>query len=174
VRALEGEEVLTVHVGAQTLDASQIDNGRAVHALENARIEDILELLHGAAQNMRLAARVNTHVVAGGVLARASAIKDVRGLPYLITHRRRRFALTPCRRAIRSTDTPGSVHLCSAIIRRGCLSVNRETRESAVCHDSAMLRLAKILIQLFADTLRLCVLAFRSSRSIKAENLFLR
>jgi hypothetical protein len=43
-----------------------------------------------------------------------------------------------------------------------------------VCHDSAMLRLAKILIQLFADTLRLCGLAFRSSRSIKAENLFLR
>ncbi len=37
-----------------------------------------------------------------------------------------------------------------------------------------MLRLAKILIQLFADTLRLCGLAFRSSRSIKAENLFLR
>src|SRR5450759_517799 len=37
-----------------------------------------------------------------------------------------------------------------------------------------MLRLAEILIQLFADTLRLCGLAFRSSRSIKAENLFLR
>src|SRR5450756_990685 len=66
------------------------------------------------------------------------------------------------------------MRLCSAIIRRGCLSVNRETRESAVCHDCAMLRLAEILIQLFADTLRLCGLAFRSSRSIKAENLFLR
>jgi len=37
-----------------------------------------------------------------------------------------------------------------------------------------MLRLAKILIQLFADMLCLCGLAFRSSRSIKAENLFLR
>lgn len=37
-----------------------------------------------------------------------------------------------------------------------------------------MLRLAKILIQLFADMLCLCSLAFRSGRSIKAENLFLR
>jgi hypothetical protein len=52
-------------------------------------------------------------------------------------------------------------YLCSAIIRRGCLSVNRTTRESAVCHDCVMLRLAKILIQLFADMLCLCGLAFR-------------
>jgi transposase InsO family protein len=37
-----------------------------------------------------------------------------------------------------------------------------------------MLRLAKILIQLFADMLCLCGLVFRSTRSIKAENLFLR
>jgi hypothetical protein len=37
-----------------------------------------------------------------------------------------------------------------------------------------MLRLAKILIQLFADMLCLCGLAFRSSRSIKAENPCLR
>ncbi|HKM55939.1 MAG TPA: integrase core domain-containing protein [Isosphaeraceae bacterium] len=37
-----------------------------------------------------------------------------------------------------------------------------------------MLRPAKILIQLFADMLCLYGLAFRSSRSIKAENLFLR
>jgi hypothetical protein len=48
--------------------------------------------------------------VAGGVLARASPTKHARGLPYLITHRRRRFALTPCKSAIRATDTPGSVH----------------------------------------------------------------
>jgi putative transposase len=37
-----------------------------------------------------------------------------------------------------------------------------------------MLKLAKVLIQLFSDTLRLCGLTFRSSRSIKVENLFLR
>jgi hypothetical protein len=37
-----------------------------------------------------------------------------------------------------------------------------------------MLRFATILIQLTADTLRWCGLAFRSKRSIEAENLFLR
>src|ERR1017187_4600242 len=37
-----------------------------------------------------------------------------------------------------------------------------------------MLRLAESLIKLFADTLRLCGLPFRSSRTIKAETLFLR
>jgi putative transposase len=37
-----------------------------------------------------------------------------------------------------------------------------------------MLRVAVILIQLIAETLRWVRLAFRSSRSIKAENLFLR
>jgi len=34
------------------------------------------------------------------------AYKHARGLPYLITHRRRRFALTPCKSAIRATDYP--------------------------------------------------------------------
>jgi hypothetical protein len=37
-----------------------------------------------------------------------------------------------------------------------------------------MLRVAVILIQLIAETLRWVRLAFRSSRPIKAENLFLR
>src|SRR5450631_4566471 len=38
-----------------------------MNALEEARIENVLELFHGAAQDVRLTARVNTHVVAGGV-----------------------------------------------------------------------------------------------------------
>src|SRR5271166_4384441 len=37
-----------------------------------------------------------------------------------------------------------------------------------------MLSVVEILCQLVAETLRWCGLAFRSSRSIKAENLFLR
>src|SRR5258707_2138015 len=37
-----------------------------------------------------------------------------------------------------------------------------------------MLSVSQILIPLMGDTLRWCRLTFRSSRSIKAENLFLR
>jgi hypothetical protein len=64
--------------------------------------------------------------------------------------------------------------MCSAIIRRGRESVDRETALEPVWHDWIRLRVAAILIQLVAETLRWGRLAFRSGRSIKAENLFLR
>src|SRR5436853_246370 len=67
VPALEREEVLAVHVRAQALHQAQVDDGRAVHALKQPRIEDLLELLHGAAQDVRVARGVDAHVVAGGV-----------------------------------------------------------------------------------------------------------
>src|SRR5580698_1303153 len=38
-----------------------------MHALEKPRIEHILEIFHGAAQNMRLAARMNAHVITGRI-----------------------------------------------------------------------------------------------------------
>ena len=48
--------------------------------------------------------------VAGGTLPRASTVKDARGLLHFITQRRNRFALTPCKSAIRANDTPGSMN----------------------------------------------------------------
>ena len=63
-------------------------------------------------------------------------------------------------------------NLCSAIIRRGRESVGHEAALEPVWHDWTMLRVAAILIQFVAETLRWVRLAFRSSRSIKAENLF--
>src|SRR5450759_5571931 len=65
-------------------------------------------------------------------------------------------------------------NLCSAIIRRGRESVDHELALEPVWHDWTLLSVAAILIQLVAETLRWGRLAFRSSRSIKAENLFLR
>ena len=65
--ALKRQKIFPVHVRTQALDATQIDDGRAVHALEKPRIEHILEVFHGAAQNMRLAARMNAHVITGGI-----------------------------------------------------------------------------------------------------------
>src|SRR6266480_493877 len=67
VAALEGEEVLAVHVGTQTPDQAQVDDGRAVHALEEFRVEDFLELLHRAAQDVGVAGGVDAHVVPRGV-----------------------------------------------------------------------------------------------------------
>src|SRR5438105_3074321 len=67
VPALEREEVLAVHVRAQALHQAQVDDGRAVHALKQPRIEDLLELLHGAPQDVRVARGVDAQVVAGGV-----------------------------------------------------------------------------------------------------------
>src|SRR6266404_5800205 len=67
VPALEREEVLAVHVGTKTPDEAQVDDGRAVHALEELRIQDLLELLHRAAQDVGVAGRVDAHVVPGSV-----------------------------------------------------------------------------------------------------------
>src|ERR1700686_1555896 len=67
VPAFEREEVLAVHVGTKTPDEVQVDDGRAVHALKELRIQDLLELLHGAAQDVGIAGRVDAHVVPGRV-----------------------------------------------------------------------------------------------------------
>jgi hypothetical protein len=71
-------------------------------------------------------------------------------------------------------DWCGFGGLCSAIIQHGQQSVNHEGGLERVCHDWTMLGMAAILILWVAETLRWVRLAFRSSRSIKAENLFLR
>src|ERR1700756_342054 len=67
VPALEGEEVLAVHVRAQAPYQAQVHDRRAVHPLEELRVEQLLELLHRAAQDMSLAVDVDAHVVAGRI-----------------------------------------------------------------------------------------------------------
>src|SRR6516164_3012192 len=67
VTALEREEVLAIHVRAQTPHQAQVDDGRAMDALEELRIEDLLELLHRAAQDVGIPTGVDAHVIAGGV-----------------------------------------------------------------------------------------------------------
>jgi hypothetical protein len=65
------------------------------------------------------------------------------------------------------------LQLCSAINRYGGQVVKRADRLGLVWHDGPMPRVAEILILLVCETLR-WLLAVRSNRSIKAENLFLR
>ena len=68
-----------------------------------------------------------------------------------------------------------SVALWSANNRRTAIGQSiTETVWDRVWHDSAMLRMAEIPIGLVADAFRWLRLLVRSSRSIKAENLFLR
>jgi hypothetical protein len=47
---------------------------------------------------------------AAGVLGTASCVPLGLTSAYCITHRRSRLALTPCRSAIRATETPGRLH----------------------------------------------------------------
>src|ERR1700745_359112 len=56
VPALEREEVLAIHVRPQAAHQAQIDHRRAVDALEELGIQDLLELLHRAAQDMSITA----------------------------------------------------------------------------------------------------------------------
>src|SRR6266481_169870 len=63
--------------------------------------------------------------------------------------------------------------MCSAIIRVNDYSLDLEYRYDP-WHDSTMLRLLLILVQLAAEAVRWCGLVLRSQRSIEAENLLLR
>ena len=52
-------------VGRQT--AIEVHDRRTVHPLEQLWIEDLLELFHGAAQDVSVAAGVDAHVITGSV-----------------------------------------------------------------------------------------------------------
>ena len=54
-------------MGDQLLDALQVDNRRAVHALEHLGVEALFHYLHGGAQDMGFLTCVDAHVIAGGV-----------------------------------------------------------------------------------------------------------
>ena len=61
------QQVLAFFQRRDPHDSSQVDDCRAMNALERVRVEPLHEVLHGAAENMRLPLCVNAHIVAGGV-----------------------------------------------------------------------------------------------------------
>ena len=65
--AVELKKILAVDVGTHGLDPVEIDDGRAVHAGEAVVGQQRLHLLHGAAQDVRLAQGMHAEVVAGRV-----------------------------------------------------------------------------------------------------------
>jgi putative transposase len=64
--------------------------------------------------------------------------------------------------------------LVSTAKQRRARSSCHEVRPQALWNDWGMLRVSGILFELLTDVLRWLRLAFRSSRSVQAENLFLR
>src|SRR6185295_15512588 len=65
--AAEHQEAFSVGVRLDLLDLVEVDDGRAVDALEAARIEALLEILHRLAQDQGVVAGIDAHIVAGGV-----------------------------------------------------------------------------------------------------------
>src|SRR5829696_5628923 len=65
--AFEREEILAVHMCAQRFHPLQVHNGGAVYTLEESGVEQAFQLLHRAAQDMRLTAGVDAHVIPRGV-----------------------------------------------------------------------------------------------------------
>ncbi len=63
----EHQEAFAIGVRLDLPDQVEIDDGRAVDALETARIEALLEVLHRLAQDQRVVAGIDAHVIAGGV-----------------------------------------------------------------------------------------------------------
>src|SRR3569623_703115 len=63
--ALQHQEALAVGVRLDLADLVEVHDGRAVHPLEHPRVEPALEVLHRFAQDQRIVAGVDAHVVAG-------------------------------------------------------------------------------------------------------------
>src|SRR6516164_7458473 len=83
VTALEREEVLAVHVRTQTPHQAQVDDGRAMDALEELWIQDLLELLHRAAQDVGIPTGVDAHVIPGGIYPPDRCHRHAHGLAAL-------------------------------------------------------------------------------------------
>src|SRR5512139_314077 len=64
---IQHQKAFAVGVRLDLADEIEVDDGRAVDALEAARVEALLEILHRLAQDQRVVAGVDAHIVAGGV-----------------------------------------------------------------------------------------------------------
>src|SRR5688500_15087695 len=64
---IEHQKAFAVGVRLDLLDQIEIDDGGAVNALETAWIEAFFEILHRLAQDQRVVAGVDAHIIAGGV-----------------------------------------------------------------------------------------------------------
>src|SRR5215203_869327 len=65
--ALQHQEALPIGVRLDLPDLVEVDDAAAVDALEAAGVEALLEILHRLAEDQGVVARVDAHVIAGGV-----------------------------------------------------------------------------------------------------------
>ncbi|VXC79746.1 conserved hypothetical protein [Sphingomonas sp. AX6] len=61
---IEHQEAFAIGVRLHLLDQVEIDDGGAMHALETARVEAFFEILHRLAQDQRVVAGIDAHVIA--------------------------------------------------------------------------------------------------------------
>ena len=64
---IEHQEAFAIGVRLDLPDEVEIDDGRAVDPLEPPRVEPLFEVLHRLAQDQRIVAGLDAHVIAGGV-----------------------------------------------------------------------------------------------------------
>ena len=62
--ALQGEEILAVHMGLHFTHLAYVDDGGAVDALQDGRVQLLFQLLHRHAHDERFSAGVHAHVIA--------------------------------------------------------------------------------------------------------------
>src|SRR3546814_11389062 len=76
----EHEEAVAVGVRLDLLDLIEVDDGRAVDALEVPGVEPLFEVLHRLAQDQAVVGGIDAHIVAGGVDALDAVDVDAKNL----------------------------------------------------------------------------------------------
>jgi hypothetical protein len=64
---IENQEAFAVGVRLHLAHQDEVDDGRALDALEAARVEPLFQILHRLAKDERIFARLDAHVIAGRV-----------------------------------------------------------------------------------------------------------
>src|SRR5215203_2022286 len=64
---IEHQEAFAVGVRLHLPHEVEVDDGRTMHALETARVEPLLEVLHRLAEDERVLACLDAHIVTGGI-----------------------------------------------------------------------------------------------------------
>src|SRR5437588_9296568 len=77
---IEHQEAFAVGVRLHLADEVEVDDGRTVDALKAARIEPLFQILHRLAQDQRVVARLDAHVVARRVDALDGIAVDAENL----------------------------------------------------------------------------------------------
>src|SRR3546814_7159189 len=80
----EHEEAFAVGVRLDLLDLIEVDDGRAVDALEVPGVEPLFEVLHRLAQDQAVVGGIDAHIVAGGVDALDAVDVDAKNLSAIL------------------------------------------------------------------------------------------